>query len=571
MKMKNILFKALGVLAVLSLVVSCEEDFGTLGSEIVGSVNFETELAQDFKIAAYSRNFENSVQSNGFPVTALGYYDDPVYGTTTASIISQVALSRTDPDFGDETVLDSVIFTLPYFSTVTGTTTDGGTVYTLDSIFRNTGPMRLSAFRSSFFLNTLDPNSGFEEPLIYFANEIANFSGIESELLFQLDNFEPSSDEIVLTTLAESGTETVERLTPRLRLDLRSLQPGENPSLRPHLENVDFDWNEIIIEQEGTEVLSNTNNFNDYFRGIYLKVESIEGTGSYIITDLSNANIELFYSFENGVVDEDDDSGIIQGDMGSIILNFEGVQAINYDSDFSSNPIGDPAFNESQNTVEGEDQLYLKGGDGSIAIIDLFGEDIDNNGTPDQLEDLRECDILINEANLTFYVDQNALGSQGAGRLEPERVIIYDFENNSLLADSSQDNSLGTEGVVSQRTNHLGRLVRTDEGNTSSPGVSYRIRLTQYITDLVQNDSTNVRLALAVSQNVLLQNTAIIQEETPELEERRIPVSSVISPEGTILHGNLSNDLDKRLRLQIRYTTANEIDPNSPCGIALGL
>jgi len=45
----------------------------------------------------------------------------------------------------------------------------------------------------------------------------------------------------------------------------------------------------------------------------------------------------------------------------------------------------------------------------------------------------------------------------------------------------------------------------------------------------------------------------------------------VISPEGTILHGNLSTDDEKRLKLRIFYTLTEEIDPNSPCGQILGL
>lgn len=554
----------------LSIIVSCDEDFGTLGTEIVGEVNFTTDLAEDFNIAAYSRNYENSVQSNGLPVGTIGYYDDPVYGTTTASILSQLTLSRTDPDFGDDTELDSVIFSLPYFATAGAVDDDGVTSYTLDSIFMNNGPMRLSAYRSSFFLNDLDPDSGFEEPQIYFANEVDNFPGVESELLFQIEQFEPSNEEIVVAAPTEADPDAIERLSPRLRIDLKTPEDSDELASRPWLENVDFDWNAVILEQEGTDVLLNGNNFNDYFRGIYLKAESLDGTGSFIITNLASANIEINYSFTG-----DDDSGEpgepTNDGVGSIVLNLGGVQAANYDTDYSINPIGNPLFNDTQDIVNGEEQLYLKGGDGAIAIIELFGEDINNDGLPEQLEDLRECGIIINEANLTFYVEQDALGSEGTGILEPERVFIYDFDNNRTLADAPIDTSAGNDGPVSQRTNHLGRLTRTEEGNTSSAGVSYRIRLTQHINNLVQNDSTNVRLALSVSQNVLLTNTSIIQEETTNLDEQRIPTSSVISPEGTILHGNLSSDDTKRLRLQIRYTTTTEIDPSSPCGIALGL
>ena len=47
-------------------------------------------------------------------------------------------------------------------------------------------------------------------------------------------------------------------------------------------------------------------------------------------------------------------------------------------------------FFENQSTlVQNPDNLYLRGGEGSMAIIDLFGPDNDNNGVADKLEELR--------------------------------------------------------------------------------------------------------------------------------------------------------------------------------------
>ena len=80
-----------------------------------------------------------------------------------------------------------------------------------------------------------------------------------------------------------------------------------------------------------------------------------------------------------------------------------------------------------------------------------------------------------------------------------------------------------------------------------------------------------MRLALAVSQNVSVDNTAIIAGTGSIEDAERTPISSVISPEGTILHGNLSTNDDKRLKLRIFYTLTEDIDPNSPCGQILGL
>jgi len=577
MKLKRIFKQALGVLGLVFFIVACEEDFSTLGTNIVGGVNFETDFADEFTVAAYSRNYAdgvnfNGVQTSNAPAVSIGYYDDPVYGTTTGSLLAQALLSQTDPDFGNNTVIDSVVFSMPYFSDLEATDEEGNNTYTLDSIFNETGSMRLSLYRSNFFLNSFDPDSGFVDPSVFFSNDATSFDGIEGELIFQHNAFAPDASEIILTVPVEDENGDIpnpddrvesERLSPRLRLRLDVESEDPNIVTGTNL----FDWGEVIIAQEDQGTLLNQNTFFDYFRGLYLKAESISGTGSYFIFDPSQTNITIFYSFESTGVVDDDDSSDTSGSS-SIVLNLGGVNMLEYINDFSSNPIGSVNFNETQDVIQGEESLYLKGGDGSIAIIDLFGRDED--GFSEELEALRSCNVIINEANLTFFVDQGALGSAGSGMLEPERVIIYDFDNNSNLLDSSFDTTVGI-GAVDTRINHLGRLVRETEGDLESEGVSYRVRITQHINNIVRNDSTNVRLALAVSQNVTDINTSFIGGLEDEEGNNMVPASSVISPEGTVLHGSTSLIEAKRLKLRINYTLTEEIDPNSPCGAILGI
>jgi len=543
--------------------IACEEELGEVGTGIAGSVNFETFEVDDIGVIAYSMNYPEGVQTNGTPVGVVGVYNDPVYGKTTASYLSQVALSRTGPEFGDNVVVDSVIFTLPYFARQISVDEEGNNTYELDSVFRNTGGITLSAYRSNFFLNNLDPSTNFEEPEIYFSNDIPNFQGIEGDLIFQVENFQPQADEIILekVTFDEDGEpilddqgdvvkEFSERISPALRLSLDTNY-----------------WNTHIIQQEGQDVLLNINTFNDYFRGIYFKAEDADTDGNLLLFDFNQANITIYYTF-----DGDDDSGEpgepTNDGFGDISLNFSGVSVIDYQNQF------DPAIInaiENANSTTGEENLYLKGGDGSVAIIELFGPDFDGDGVADQLEILRDCsNIIINEANLTFFVDQDDLGA-GGGALEPERVFMLDFDNNRLLFDGIIDNSAGNNGPVDTRTNHLGRLVREVEGDESSLGQSYRVRITQHVNNIIKNDSTNVRLALSVSQNVTVDNTSIIGGTGDIDTAQRVPVSSVISPEGTILHGNLSADEAKKLKLRIFYTITEDIDPDSPCGQILGL
>ncbi len=577
MKLKRILKQALAVIGLVFFIVSCEEDFGTLGTDIVGDVNFNTNMADGFTVAAYSKNYAdgtnfNGIQTSNAPVGSIGYYDDPVYGTTTASLLSQVTLSTFNPSFGDEPVVDSVVFSMPYFSTLESIDEDGNNTYTLDSIFNNTGGMRLSLYRSNFFLNTFDPDSGFEDTAVYFSNDATSFNGIEGDLIFQHNAFEPDASEIILTTpiLDDNGDvidvnnrEESERLAPELRFRLD--QDNANPNIITNL----VDWQEIIIDREGQNELLNQNTFVDYFRGLYLKAETISGEGSYFIFDPSQTNITIYYSFSStDTTDDDGDTDTDVSGSSSIALNLGGVNMLEYVNDFSLNPIGSVNFNDSQDIIQGEESLYLKGGDGAIAIIDLFGRDED--GFSEELEMLRSCNVIINEANLVFYVDQDALEA-GSGELEPERIFIYDFDNNLTLLDGSLDPTVGIDGPVDTRINHLGRLTRETEDDLSSDGVSYTIRVTQHINNIIRNDSTNVRLALAVTQNVTDTNTSLIGGLEDEESNNRIPAGSTISPEGTILHGSTSPLEEKRLKLRINYTITEEIDPDSPCGAILGM
>jgi len=384
--------------------IACEEDLGEVGTSIVGEVNFNTNMVDNIDVVAYSMNYPDGVQTNGAPVGVVGVYNDPVYGRTTASYLSQVGLSRVNPDFGDNTVLDSVVFTLPYFSEQVEVDEDGNNIFELDSIFRNTGGIRLSAFRSNFFLNDLDPNSNFEEPEIYFSNEIPDFAGVEGDLLFQIDDFTPSANEIILTevTFDENGDpildddgeivkEFTERISPALRLQL----------------DIDY-WDQNIIQRQGDDELLNINTFNDYFRGLYLKAESEDNDGNLFLFDFNQAAITLYYSFE-GDDDSAEPGNPTNSGLGNITLDFSGVSVIDYQNQFDPSII---TAIENSDTVNGEENLYIKGGDGSIAIIELFGEDFDGDEVADQLEVLRTCGdvIIINEANLTFFVDQDDLG-----------------------------------------------------------------------------------------------------------------------------------------------------------------
>lgn len=543
MKMKYLLPR-IGVIMVLIIsLASCEEEFSNIATNIIDQ-NFTTELDDSRTVVAYSKRIP-SVQSNGMPVYQFGVYNDPVYGKTSANLLSQVVLGSgdVDPNFGDCTVLDSVVLYLPFFntSTVEGETT----VYSLDSVFGG-DPINISIYESDFFLRDFDPETNFEETQNYYSSQGPLFkdqivTGGVNNLMFSIENFTPSAEPhiILVNEINEQGeSEQVPQTLP--------------PGIRVKLPSAFFQ--EKIIDQEGSLALLNNNNFREYFRGLYFEVSSTTDDGNLFLLNLSDgdsdplndARINLYYTFKSLTGNETCEDEGLEEFQGDLEILFNAISVNTYENSIPLD-INDALTNA--NTAEGEENLYVKGGAGVLTIIELFGDDADGNGIADELEDLRDKGWLINEANLIFYVDQDKIDG---GASEPERLFIFDAKNNRRLIDFDLDitsNQLPVDAI----TEHLGRLERGSDDN----GQFYKIKITTHLSNVINRDSLNVPLGLMVSQNVTepafqeLENDLVPR---PGLIIKEVPVSGVIAPQGTVLFGNNTTNENKRLKLQIFYT-----------------
>jgi len=215
--------------------------------------------------------------------------------------------------------------------------------------------------------------------------------------------------------------------------------------------------------------------------------------------------------------------------------------------------------NENQDYLNGANssseayQLFLKGGQGSIAVIDVFGADADNNGIADEIEEIKANGWLINEANLVFYINKSAMSD---GRtVEPNRIFLYDLNNRKTLVDYTYDFTTNSANPKFNKYIHGGIIDREEQPR----GVKYKIRITNHLRNLIKNDSTNVRLGLSVTESI---NTVGFSKlKTPNSNTAYAPGMSVLSPLGTVIYGtnipfssDPNSDYAKRLKLEIYYT-----------------
>ena len=525
---------------------SCEKDFTSIDSDVINSenaVNFETKSIE-YPIRTHSKKVD-PVQSNDLPSFLLGYYNDAVFGESTASFVGQMVPENYSPDFGENPVLDSVILTIPYFSRGVDTSEDEDITYELDSVYGD-DPVKLSIYRNNFFLRSFDPYGEFDDSQKYYSNaslsenEAINESQLQGDLLFEIDDFIPDASQINLTELDTLDVPFVsQKIAPALRFRL------DDPNNQY--------WQNLIFGNQGNPELSNENNFKEFFRGLYIKVESLSSEGSIMLLNLAstNSNLTVHYTSDTPITSETDTDNVdeITTYQNDYVLNFSGVLLNVFDNNYSVDV-------SNSDEVNGDNKIYLKGGEGFVGLIDLFNGNVEDEMGQEVdafdhfksffYDEISDSPLkLINEAYIEFYVDQD-LNLEN----EPDRIYLYNYEQNTSLIDYFLDQSVSAT-TINAKINHLEPLKRVDD-DPEGQGIKYKVRITEHLNNIILRDSTNAQLGLGVINNIAA--TAFFKILDQNEEDLQLASGTILSHKGTVLHGNQSNQEDKKPRIKIYYT-----------------
>lgn len=579
--MKKSFLKIFTAITIAFTVLSCDKDFNTVDSGIIDDANFNLEEYEAEYIKAYSKATE-AIQSNNLPINALGIYEDPYFGITKAHFVSQVELSNPNPTLGENAVIDSVYLYVPYFSHLSPSSTADNRVYELDSVYgyAEDAKFRLHVYENNYFLRDFDPEVNFQSSQKYYTNEkplVDLFKGTEllnnSSNVAQNEDFLISNKEIIIYKTNGSGLyvdNTGVVLTNQSDVSLRVVKERKAPGIWLDLKNSFFQ--QKILDAAASGVLFNNNTFKDYFRGLLFEVEEIvPGQGALAMLNFSSAEFKILFKSEIG-------GGVplrrtLSLQMGYSSTSSKRSNSINFLEHEKSTPY-DAALNASDD-VTGDDKLYVKGGDGSLAFIDVF-DDV-------ELARLRNHVLndkwLINEANFVFY-SENSIMEDGVDdgvdtRVKPQRIYIFDATNDKPIIDYYADPSTSSD-VKKNKSSFGGIIEKVKDINGDVIGTKYSFRITEYIKRLLINEdasnNTNLRIGVSVTESINLVSNAYINPtntnpinidgDTVEF----LPVASVMNPLGTVLHGPLStatyvdekgNVVPMKLRLRIYFTKPN--------------
>ncbi|MCO6147809.1 DUF4270 domain-containing protein [Flavobacterium sp. NRK1] len=536
----------------LSIVffVSCDKDFNELGSDIVGDDVHSDMIKADVNVVAYDRP-TGAVQSNNLTLNQLGVYDNPVFGKTIAHFVTQLEIpSGSENPTLYSPVIDSVYLYVPYYSKATGSELDESdtnngtsTLYELDSVYGNpNAKFNLKLYRNGFYLRDTDPGAADKVQRYYsddFAmvesllvgaplaeNEAFTFSPLEVKRIANPKGTNPATGE------PNAGTpRVVERLAPGIfmNLDKAAMQ-------------------DALFSNANRGNLLNNNIFKNYFRGLYFKVEQVGNDAVMAVPKFSEGIITIkYHDYEIGL------DGVQGTDILDKTMTFNlKTNTINfyentYKGDFSS-------AIASSDAVEGDSRLYIKGGAGSMAIINLV--DAGLNALTEAALGER---ILVNEANLVFYVDNNSATGMGQSvadgtkLIAPLRLYLYDLENRKPVYDYYADGTSSNAYPKYNKYIHGGVIDTLDNGT-----IRYKIRVTDHVNNIIKGDSINHKLGLVVTESInVVSNyklkTAFTEGDT---EVKEIPLSAVQHPFGTVLYGSNVpvGEQDKRVKLEIFYS-----------------
>ena len=596
------------IFLIISIILfSCNKDYNTVGLNLIDNNPFRTSL-EEVPVFVKMRKIPPYV-SNSLTTFQLGEFEDNIYGTSMVSFLGQLNFEDPSLAFGnisqskednpdtdnisqipEEETVKNVFLDIPFFTNVDDDDNDGvinlydvdstdpysdsdgdgvsdadesnagqnpldpdtdgdgipdgedtesinpnagGTLYELDSLLGNSNAsFKLKVSELDYFLRPYDPEVNFEQFQKYYSNNslASDFSGTT---LYE-DQISINSKELVFYNEDDPETEDVdesetvkERLTPRIRVEL----------------DKDF-FQTRILDKEGSDDISNLDNFKLYFKGIVL--ETFDFSESLLmILNFNEAEIKVEYEYKEynkqGTTDDtsDDTVDTVDGDFRFL---FNGIKL----NSFKNDAFPGYVYSSVLDTLKNPKQVFLKGGEGVMAEIELFK----NDDGVDLLEEIRSKEWLVNEANLSIYIDKDMLSSSG-GIIEPSRLYLYDIKNRAPVIDYFVDNSAGPKPYQNKVVH--GGLIQLDEDKN---GLMYKIRMSEHIKNIVRKDSTNTKLGLVVSSDI--NNTINIEVEDSDFMTFT-PNSSAINPLGTVLIGPSpsAEDYDKRMRLNIFYTEVN--------------
>lgn len=608
----RIFFKLFVSLAFFALVLSCNKDFYPVGDELLADQTLRT-VSEKFQVATFQESVEK-VETSVQNMLQLGKIQDPVFGESEASIVTQLSITN-NVFFGDlrqdaeDLENPSSLSVIPENETVTA-------VYLELPFFNNQQDRDNDGVIDSFDADPEDPQSNSDDDeLTDLIETQAGLNPLSSDsdgdgILDHNDDeneaYEADNKVYQIDSIYGNPNASFDLKVHELTYYLNALDPAKNfESNKIYYSDVDYFergfYNATLYN--GREQL-NFEELRFNFEEDDPETEDVDET-TRVETRLSpRIRIPLDTAFfQERVIDLEGSPSletnaafqqalrgiIIQADNFSedlyMLLSLQDASVkIEYEYDkFNSNGTPDDESDDftekakkvfslelsgiqintlKNNTLIPEIQEQVNNSNRDIPSDKLYIKggkyhgkirlfSSENGESETVLNELKNKNWLINRAKLVFYLDPE-LGSASADNIA-NRVYLFRGDDGSPLVDYTTDNSVITT-AVNRSKNIFGGLLEYDDNNRP---YRYTFDLTNHITNLIRKDSLNIDLGLVITSNIDDISVLDALQTSPDNANLRYPRAATLNPLGTVLIGsNPSQNLeDKKVQLELTYSS----------------
>lgn len=595
---------------ILSIVfLSCNEDFNTVGYDLISTNAFETDRVK-LPVFSYQKESLTDIQTNGLSVQQLGTIEVPNVGRSSAYIISQLNMPATNffglytpsDELGDEDNVRAIAeneqvisayLEIPFLNNVRDqdgdgvidsldedplsitSDSDGDSISDAVETQNGTNPLSQDSDGDGI-LDTEDTDNSSYQPEnreydvdSIFGNRNASFNLKVEELTYFLntlnpeENFETNQSYYTSRDFYKEDfvgeilyDDTYQLDFNELRINYKEDDPETDIDETTQVEtrrsprirvplDIDF-FQRRFIDIEGSDYLASTSQFKQYMRGIYIRLEN-PSDDLYMLLNFALANIVVNYEYDQ-YNDNDTPDDTTDFSIDRVERNFVLTPGITINH--LENSEFNPQISQVINQTEGSTKIFSKGGIGLLSSIELFGKHSDGSAEA-KLQELRENNWLVNEASLVFYVDPESVSNWTPNNPIANRLYLYNKRDTAPLLDYFSDLTLDNTRTNAGKFNHGGILEYSDSGIP----YRYKFRITQHINNLLRKDSTNVPLGLVVAANINDYST-IKARSTDESKEILYPTTSVLNPLSSVLIGSHpAEGLEEfKIELELIYT-----------------
>lgn len=310
----------LTLLVSLFILGGCKNPTG-IGLNVDPNTDIKTILVDTSTVVTQLQKLD-SIRSNFNPTSVLGYFKDPIFGTTTANMAVALTLPSSNFSFGKNPTLDSAVLVLPFVK------------FYGDSLNTNYA-VEVRQLNEEVFNQTSKS---------YYNNK---HWSVNSTVIGSANFSAAYKDSITLQNIIAGAKDTVKKVPAQLRIKL----------------DPNFVLNNIINLDSLKKVDNKT--FNDYFKGLYISLNKNNtsnngGLFTFNTNTSGAARLDLFYKTTSttGTLDTISTSFNIDG--------ASGYAASEISWDLSGTDVESALQNTSNNNT-----LYFNGLSGTQVKLDF--------------------------------------------------------------------------------------------------------------------------------------------------------------------------------------------------------